>query len=129
MLPSLKLNAESSFDAINLHVVGLNRPSWHTNLRNPFYFILSTNPTTTEIEQSLLTVTMISLAFQEMYSSWKKLTRFKLGGFKLRAALSLNLHRHLEPHNNTVLENFQESALNLTITTPLGFYYVSQFFW
>lgn len=51
---------------------------------------------------------MISLAFEEMYSSWKKLTRSKLGGFKLRAPLSLNLHRHLEPHNYTVLENFTD---------------------
>lgn len=38
-----------SFEASNVHIVGLNQPSWHTN---PFYFTLATNPTTTEIEQS-----------------------------------------------------------------------------
>jgi hypothetical protein len=114
-----------SFEAIDLHSVGLNRPSWHTNLHNPFYFISQQILQTTEIDQQSL--------FQQLPSFLLHFMRCIQAGRNSLVPNSVASNSVLPCHltftdilnatNYTVLEmkNFQESALNLTNTTPLGY--------
>ena len=108
MLPSLNLNADHLKPSIYISV-GLNRPSWHINLHNPFYSIYQQILQTAEIEQSLF----------NSYDDFSCISRdvFKLEethSFQTRwlqtpcCPCHLTFNRHLEPHNYTVLENFTD---------------------